>query len=147
MYAIGRLAGETYPEPRSASSSPQPATAFDQNTDAYTVTTGDPPLQIASASITVAAGSRIKIEGLASFDGFVAAGRALLSSPAVATVSASQSFNAADGLNFRTCNYLAVTDPQAGGPVTVALQLEVVGSPGSNVSSTSGTVLILTELQ
>lgn len=54
-YVIGRRGGETYPEPpRPGGSSSQPAFAFDQNTDAYLMTVGDPPETISISAETPA---------------------------------------------------------------------------------------------
>lgn len=143
----GRYIGETYPTRRAEGAAPvQPAFAFDQNSTTYTVIDGDPNLQIASASITLSAGSRVKIEGLACFDGSVAAGRAALTSPLFSSVNASQSFGVAEDLSFRTCNFLSVTDPQPAGLVTIGLFISVVGDPGARIDIAGLTVLTLTEI-
>lgn len=146
----GRYVSETYPTPRSESVSPvQPAFAFDQNTTTYGVTEGDPPALIATANINLSAGSRVKIEGLASFDGAVAAGRAILSTPSLpelSTVIGSQSFGVAEDLSFRTCNFLAVSDPQPAGPLTIGLTIEVTGNAGAHIDIAGATVLTLTEI-
>jgi hypothetical protein len=143
----GRYVSETYPTPRAESIAPvQPAFAFDQNSTQYSVTEGDPPLMIASASINLSAGSRVKIEGLASFDGAVAAGRAILSSSVIPNTLASQvSFDAADA-SFQTCNYLGMSDPQPSGPLTIGLFIEVSGNPGAHIDAAGSTVLTLTEI-
>ena len=146
---IGRrsYAGETYPTRRAEGAAPlQPAFAFDQNSTPYTIIAGDANLQIASASIILSAGSRIKIEGLACFDGSVAAGRGVLTSPLFSTVNASQSFGVAGDLSFRTCNFLSVSDPQPSGLVTVGLFLAVVGDDGARIDIAGLNVLTLTEI-
>jgi hypothetical protein len=141
---------ETYPTRIAEGAvTPQPAFAFDQNTTPYTVIESDPALLIASASITLSAGSRVKIEGLASFDGAVAAGRAFISSPSLPELSAvngSQSFGVTKDLSFRTCNYLAVTDPQPAGLLTIGLNIEVTGDAGARIDISGATVLTLTEI-
>lgn len=143
----GRYISETYPTRRAEGAAPtQPAFAFDQNSTPYTVIEGEPNLQIASASITLSAGSRIKIEGLACFDGSVAAGRAVLTSPLFSSVNASQSFGTALEDSFRTCNFLSISDPQPSGLVTVGLFIAVVGDAGARIDIAGLTVLTLTEI-
>jgi hypothetical protein len=146
---IGRrsYAGETYPTRRAEGSVPVvPAFAFDQNATEYTVIEGEPALQIASASITLSAGSRVKIEGLACFDGSVAAGRAIVTSPLFSSVNASQSFGVTEDLSFRTCNFLTVSDPQPAGLVTIGLFIQVTGDAGARIDIAGLTVLTLTEI-
>lgn len=142
----GHYIGETYPTRRAEGASASPAFAFDENSDAYSAVVGDANLQIASASITLSAGSRVKIEGLACIIGSVAAGRAVVTSPLFSTVNASQSFNAAAGSNVRTCNFLAVSDPQPAGLVTIGLFIAVTGSAGARVDASGLTLLTLTEI-
>jgi hypothetical protein len=110
------------------------------------VIAGDPNHQIAVASINLSAGSRVKVEGLACFDGSVAPGRAILTAPAVSSVNASQSFGVALDLSFRTCNLLTMTDPQPAGLFTIGLSIEVVGDPGARIDIAGLTVLTLTEI-
>lgn len=144
----GRYKGETYPIAKEQPSPPvTPAFAFDQNTTTYTVVEGDAPLQIASASIDLQAGSTVKIEGLAFFQGSVAAGSAGMTSPSAAdVVVAGQSFTAAVGSNQRTCNYLAVTGPQPAGVLTIGLFIAVQGGAGAQIDFAGPTVLTLTEI-
>jgi len=140
----GRYIGETYPT-RRAEGTPiiQPAFAFDQNATEYTAIEGDPNLQIASASITLVAGSRVKIEGLVCFTGSVASGRGVVTSPLFSLVNASQSFDVGD---FRTCNFLSVSDPQPAGLVTIGLFVTVLGNAGARIDAAGLTALTLTEI-
>ena len=146
---IGRKGGETYPERRSVgASSGFGAFAFDQNENSYQATSIGPSVQIATATINVAAGSRVKIEGLASFLASVAGGVARLSVPDLITdLVAAQSFGTTEGTNFRTLNLLGVTDPQSAGPVVVNLLISVNSGIGSAQVNDSGkTCLTLTEV-
>lgn len=145
----GRHAHETYPTRHPTSGGTVPAFAFDQNTNSYLITAGDPATQIASVIINLSAGSRVKIEGMASFDGAVAAGRAVLSTaslPELSGVVGSQSFGTTEDLSFRTCNYLAISDPQPAGPLTIGLNITVTGNSGARIASAGATVLTLTEI-
>jgi hypothetical protein len=145
MRVIGRRGGETYPERPGGGGGSGGAFAFEQNSTAYSFGVGT-VAQIASATINVSAGSRIKIEGLACFLGSVAAGEASLDTPSVSSVIATQSFDSSDGTNRRTCNYLGVTGIQPGGPVTVILNITVAGSAGAHIDSQGDTMLTLTEV-
>lgn len=144
-YVTKRFGGETYPERPAGSGVSALAFAFAQDSTPYSIDVGSSQ-QVASASITVAAGSRIKIEGLAVFLGSGADGAASLDTPSVSSVIATQSFNTPDGTNRRTCNYLGVTATQPGGLVTVVLNLAVAGSPGAHIDSQGDTMLTLTEV-
>jgi len=143
----GRRGSETYPVAKEQPAPPaQPAFAFNQNSTAYTVIEGDAPLQIAVASISLSAGSRVLIEGLASFQGSVAAGSAGVTCLSAETaVVAAQSFDTATGSNQRTCNYLALTGPQPSGPLNIGLLIAVDGTPGARIDGFT-TVLTLTEI-
>lgn len=124
------------------------AFAFDRNQNTYTRVAGEPTVTIASASITVGAGSRIKIEGFTGIFGSVAPGVAFLLTPNIGgSYLAIQSFGTAVGENFRTLNYLAVTDPQPAGLVVVDLYIAVQGDPGAQADGgADGTCLTITEI-
>jgi hypothetical protein len=145
----GRYARAAYPERSPQAAQPLGAFAFYQSDNFFTQVAGDPPLQIATATINVAPGSRIKVEAVAVVIGTVAPGIALLFSPEILIVVVSQSFDTPVGANNRTLNYLGVTDPQPGGPVTVNIDITVSvsgGPPGASVSNAGVTVLTLTEI-
>jgi hypothetical protein len=143
----GRYAREAYPERSSAIQVP-PAFVFYQASTGWHQIAGAATIVIASATITLQAGSRVKIEALAPADGSVAAGRMFIQTDAPGTTSVlgSQSFGTATQDEFRTCNYLAVSDPQPGGPLTVNLQLTVNGNGGARIDESGLTVLTLTEI-
>jgi len=142
----GRYARETYPERSPQVPQPLSMFAFDQNTDNFNQVQGAGPLTIATATINVAPGSRIKVEAVACVVGSVAAGIAIIFTSAILSDVASQSFDTAPGTDHRTANYLGVTDPQPGGSVTVNLQITVSGAPGARVDQAGMTVLVLTEI-
>ena len=149
MFVIGRgrYARATYPErARSLPPAPSPSFAFDQNTNSYFQISGDPSVQIASATISLSAGSRVKVEALASVIGSVAPGRAYISTPSVDSLLGTQSFDIAVGSNYRTLNLLGLTDAQVAGPLTVVLFLDVDGNAGARVDGFGLTVLTLTEI-
>lgn len=144
---IGRNRGETYPVARPEGAVPvQRAFAFDQNSTSYTQIADAPFVQIAIATINLIAGSRVKVEGLASVIGSVAAGRAFISTSMIPGLVGSQSFGITDGLNFRTMNLLGITGPQPDGPLTIGLVIEVNGNVGARIDSAGMTVLTLTEI-
>lgn len=122
------------------------AFAFNQNNDGFLIDGGDPATTIASATITVGAGSRIKIEGSVSILGGPgsAPGTVFLS---VADVAGAGSVVDFDEGEFRPLTLLGVTDPQAGGPVTVDLLLTADGAGAEAVNTSPGQAsLTLTEI-
>jgi hypothetical protein len=140
----GQKRGETYPQPREVPLAPvSPEFASAQSATPYTEVVGNPPTVIISTSITLQSGSSVKVEGMASFIGSVAAGKAILSSPSIAGVVSQESFGVGDT---RTCNYLAVTGPQPAGLLTIGLQVQVTGSAGAQIDNAGPTTLTLTEI-
>lgn len=142
----GRYIHGTYPE--AAGNGGGGATlgfAFDQNQDGYSLTVGDPPIQIASATITVAAGSRIKVEAMTAVTGSDADGFVNMSTDSLPVSGVFQGFGAVISNSNQVVNLLGVTDPQVGGDVTVNLLMAIDGQTGAHVSGTV-TALTLTEV-
>lgn len=124
-----------------------PNVVVDQNVTGYFQIAGEAQKTIATASITVKANSRIRVDAWTGVQGSVAAGRVFIfcSLLGVAWLG-SESFDAAAGLNFRTPAFCGVSEPQAAGIVTVNLFIEINGAAGARVDNLSENVLILTEL-
>lgn len=112
----------------------------------YERVSGEPPLNIITASINLRAGSQVKVEGLAVISGTVSPGRAILTSPQVASVEALQSFGPTDAADFRTLNFLGVTAVQPAGLFTIGLSIAVDTGAGATIDSAGPTVLVLTEI-
>ena len=142
----GRYARATYPERSPRLAAPFARFALDQTSNAFSQIDGAPPIQIATATINVAPGSRIKVEAVAVVLGSVASGAAVLFTLAIPSVVAIQSFGIAQDSDTRTCNYLGVTAPQLGGSVTVSIDIGVSGATGARVDNIGVTVLTLTEI-
>ena len=149
-YGRGRYLGGVYPQGPNGGAVVPPSTpgavAFTQNADGFNITQGDPAEVIASVTITVQAGSDVKLEALVSGLGSVAAGRAFLTCADVAGVISSQSFDAAAGLNYRTLNYLGIVNGLAAGPHTFDLVLDLNGAAGANFVSAGAVCFVATEL-
>lgn len=141
--AGGRKGLETYPTSGRSGNSGQAAIAFATDATPYEQTDGQAPLSIITTSINLRAGSRVKVEGLAVVVGSVAPAQVILTSPNVASVESIQSFAPSD---FRTLNFLGITDPQPDGPLTIGLSIAVQGGGGAIVDSAGPTVLVLTEI-
>jgi len=100
---------------------------------------------IASAAITVAAGSRIKIEGSISVREQDADCDAVLAITGMVNVGAVIYLGLAD---FGSLSFTHVTAPQAGGQVTVDMTISALGAGASLIGPVSPgmTTLVLTEI-
>jgi hypothetical protein len=139
-----RLGSETYPQPKQAAA--QFSVVYVSDPTAYHQTQGSPSLLVVSGTINLQPGSRVKVEGMVTFVGSVAAGRAILSSPQDPGVIGNASFDVAQGSNYRTLNFIGFTDVQPAGPYTIGLFLDVNGSAGARIDSAGPSVLVLTEI-
>lgn len=152
MIGKGKYAGEVYPERQPAAPPPTPpvraAFAFDQNNNSWLHTQGNVNLIIATATITLQAGSRVRIDGNTTFLGGVATGRFLFfagdATGSVLVTLVSQSFTVGE---FEVSTYLGVLDtPQAAGPLTLTLVVNQNSNAGATVASAGENVLMLTEI-
>lgn len=139
----GRKGLETYPTATRNGNAGQPAISFATSATPYEQTSGQAPINIITASINLNAGSRVKVEGLTPFQGSVSSASAVLTSPNVPSVEAIQSFAPSD---FRTLNFLGITDVQPAGPLTIGLAIAVPDGDGARIDSAGPIVLVLTAI-
>jgi len=119
--------------------------------NAYHQIAGAATISVASATITLKANSRVRVDAMIEVQGSVAAGRALLRAADALNVplndnTAEQSFGITAGLDFRTINLLTFLDPQPAGDLTVHLTLDVNGGAGARVDGNGVSNLSLTEI-
>ena len=147
VIGFGRKAREAYPDTGSAAAASRAVLAFDQNSNIWLHTQGDANLIIATATITLRAGSRVRIDGNASFLGGVDSGVAFLfagDSGGVELISTTNQSFAVGGRG--TLQYLGVLGPQVAGPLTLTLVVNQNSNIGATLANAGENVLILTEI-
>lgn len=141
----GRYAGETYPAGSPPTWLKAPNVVVAREVGPNTITQGDAPLTLASANITVGAGSRVRLDAVATWLHGVGA-----STGSIYIVGRTPPYRAQSGSPLtqdesRTVDLLDVTDPLAAGTYTFTLQIVILGAVGATIT-TNYTILTAEEI-